>query len=239
MQTNIQTINELNLFDIDILTHCHVRVEDDWNYSNVVSSFSRLFYVKEGAASIICNGKQIPLVPGNVYLVPAGTCASYHCANGSYMNKLFFHISLLSAENHDLLADLPKNVYELPFAQVRCNQIFQLYSNPNYLTLLALRAILYETLVAFYRHFSFPIPEIKAYSPVTRNVMHFIQNHFSAALTIEQIAEANFVSKGYLCKLFKKETGISVGKYIDEQLFFRAKRLLLTKKRVYYPANLC
>lgn len=230
MQTNIQTIHVLNIFNLDILVHRHVRVEEDWNYSNIVSSFSRLYYVKEGAAEIYCNGKEIPLVPGNVYFVPAGACASYHCAKGSHMEKLFFHIALLSAENHDLLSDLPKEVFTLSFEQARCEQIFRLYSEPNYMTLLALRAILYETLVRFYIQFSFPVPEIKTYSPVTRNVMRFLQNHFSADLTIECIAEANFVSKSYLSKLFKKETGISIGKYIDDLAVFHAKKMLITEK---------
>ena len=168
MQTNIQTIHELNFFDLDILVHRHVRVEEDWNYSNVISYFSRLFYVKEGSASVICNGKHFSLVPGNVYLIPAGTCASYHCPKGSYMDKLFFHISLMSVENHDLLSDLPKSIYELPFTQVRCEQIFRLYSDPNYLTLLALRAILFETLVGFYTHFSFPIYYFNNERPVRK-----------------------------------------------------------------------
>lgn len=231
MQTNIQTIPELNLFDIDILTHCHVCVEEDWNYSNVVSSFSRLFYVREGAASILCNGRKILLLPGNVYLVPAGTCASYHCEKGGHLDKLFFHISLLSTDNHDLLSDLPHTIYELSFAQAGCEQIFRLYQAPSYQTLLTLRIILYQTLLEFYTHFSLPTPEMKTYSAVTQSVVRYIQNHFSIALTIDCIAEANFVSKGYLCKLFKKEIGISIGKYIDEQALFRAKRMLLTEKQ--------
>ena len=230
MQTNIQIMNELDIFDVDILTHCLVRVEDEWNYHNVVSSFSRLFYIEEGSSNILCNGKTVHLIPGNVYLVPAGTCACYCCASGGFMKKLFFHISLLSADSHDLLTDLPKGVYQLTFEQARCEQIFRLYGTQDYRSLLELRLILYQTLLAFYSRFSFPVPEMKNYSAITKNVMQFIQNRLNINLTVGEIAESHFVSKGYLCKLFKKETGISVGRYIDELVFFRAKKLLLTEK---------
>lgn len=54
----------------------------------------------------------------------------------------------------------------------------------------------------------------------------YIYAHIKERITIENLAEEFGVSAGYLSRLFKKETGVSVSAYIREQKIEIAKNLL-------------
>lgn len=54
----------------------------------------------------------------------------------------------------------------------------------------------------------------------------YIYSHIKERITIEDLADEFGVSAGYLSRLFKKETGISVSAYIREQKIEVAKNLL-------------
>ena len=58
------------------------------------------------------------------------------------------------------------------------------------------------------------------------DVANYIQQNLSSPITVENIAEALYMSRPYLSKKFKKETGISVSDFIHRQKIEEAKRLL-------------
>lgn len=63
------------------------------------------------------------------------------------------------------------------------------------------------------------------HSPVIRNVVNYISIHLSEKLTLTQLAEQYFVNPSYLSTLFKKEMGITVSSYINQQRMRLAVRL--------------
>ena len=67
--------------------------------------------------------------------------------------------------------------------------------------------------------------EIK--SKLLMDVANYIQQHLSSPVTVEEIAEALYMSRPYLSKKFKKETGLSVSEFIHRQKIEEAKRLLI------------
>lgn len=56
----------------------------------------------------------------------------------------------------------------------------------------------------------------------------YIENHLAEDLSLDTVASAIFVSKCYLCKIFKPFTGHSFSSYINEQRLVCARNLLLT-----------
>lgn len=54
----------------------------------------------------------------------------------------------------------------------------------------------------------------------------YIYSHIKERITIEDLSDALGVSSGYLSRLFKKETGVSVSAYIRRQKIDMAKNLL-------------
>ena len=74
--------------------------------------------------------------------------------------------------------------------------------------------------------------KMRRYSRSDTNSKHinackeYIYSHIKERITIEDLAEEFGVSAGYLSRLFKKQTGISVSAYIREQKIGIAKNLL-------------
>ncbi|MEG1774456.1 MAG: AraC family transcriptional regulator, partial [Oscillospiraceae bacterium] len=58
------------------------------------------------------------------------------------------------------------------------------------------------------------------------DVLEYIQKNLAAPLSLDLLAEQFFLSKYYLCRLFREETGFSVGDYIIRCRIQRACALL-------------
>ena len=59
-----------------------------------------------------------------------------------------------------------------------------------------------------------------------RRMLHFIENHLSEELSVEELSEQFFISKYHMMRLFKKETGQSVYDYLTERRLFFARELI-------------
>ena len=62
----------------------------DWNWKNVNSPFTRLYYITEGTAQIQLSGGIQILKPNYLYFIPAFTIHSYIC--NSYFCHYYLHI---------------------------------------------------------------------------------------------------------------------------------------------------
>ena len=69
---------------------------------------------------------------------------------------------------------------------------------------------------------------MKNYSPIVQKVIVTIDTDLSADLSLSSLAENQNVSAGYLCTLFKKETGKTLIEYIREKRINHACHLLAT-----------
>ena len=69
---------------------------------------------------------------------------------------------------------------------------------------------------------------IKNYSPIVQKVIVTIDADLSADLSLSTLAEKQNVSAGYLCTLFKRETGKTLIEYIREKRISHACHLLAT-----------
>ena len=72
----------------------YVRHNGDWNWQNVSSPFTRIYYVTEGEAMIHFIDKSIRLTANHLYIVPAHTEHSYEC------HGVFSHYYLHMFEQH-------------------------------------------------------------------------------------------------------------------------------------------
>lgn len=66
-----------------------------------------------------------------------------------------------------------------------------------------------------------------AYSRTVTNAIAFVHSHYAdAELSLNDIADSLHISVGYLCALFKQETGVTLKNYITDVRIEAAKRLL-------------
>jgi len=56
---------------------------------------------------------------------------------------------------------------------------------------------------------------------------NYIFNHIFEKITIDELAELVHLNPTYLSQVFKKETGVSLGKYILNEKLNEAKRMLI------------
>lgn len=67
-----------------------------------------------------------------------------------------------------------------------------------------------------------------------RNAQHlekacrYIQHHLAEDLTLDKVAANVYISKCYLCQMFKPATGQTFSEYVTQQRMIRARNLLLT-----------
>ena len=244
MQINLKNRPDLNNFSLDIIFNQYVSVGSDWNHENCTSFFSRLYYIESGCGRLYHNGKETLLLPGNIYFIPTGTCFSYHCTDETTMKKLFFHLLLIyTKEQHDIFSDIAPGIYSITADEANSYNIFKLYHNDDYSSLLSLKSIIFNTLGAFYDKYNWNNVEIKQYSRTVHKIMEYIQTHLSMSLTIKEIADALFLSEGTISKVFKTEKGITIGEYIDTLIFTKANHLLLkddyTLKDISHELGFC
>ena len=65
-------------------------------------------------------------------------------------------------------------------------------------------------------------------SRTVSQVVEFINLHYSERLSLDRLAETFYVSKYYMMRLFKQETGYTIGTYIAQKRLLLAKELLLS-----------
>ena len=58
--------------------------------------------------------------------------------------------------------------------------------------------------------------------------------HFSGDLYLDDVAKAVFLSPGYLCRIFKSETGYSFKEYLHKLRIEKAQQLILDTDYKYY-----
>lgn len=210
-------------FEIEIEHAAYARLDSKWKSRNVCDPFSRLYYVKSGEGYVVCNGEKIMLTPGNIYLIPSETVFDYGC--DGRLEKMFFHIYINTLERYDLLANVNK-ICQVPFAATEFDDLKKCMESGDYMKLIRLKQIIYDTMLRMTEKYGFKGVPIKQYSDGVKKAMEYIHHHTRIDLNTELVSEKVFISKSKLRKDFKQETGVPIGKYIDDMVFFKAKRLL-------------
>ena len=68
----------------------------------------------------------------------------------------------------------------------------------------------------------------------------YIQTHYQNKLTLDEIASKTYLSKTYLCSIFKKETGETITNYINKVRIEKSKLLFSDEKlSIVQIANMC
>ena len=67
-------------------------------------------------------------------------------------------------------------------------------------------------------------------SPIVRKIYQYIQLHFDSPITLRILADYLHMNCSYLSSLFKKETGITLSTYIQQEKIREARRLLKGSK---------
>lgn len=223
----------------------------DWNWKQVSSPFTRLYYVTKGCARIVFPDKVQELTPGHLYLIPAFTTHSYECeglfehyyihiyedaqSDSGFLDDFNFPIEM-SATEIDLL--LFQRLCEIN-PTMRLQQSNPMSYDNNLMLLQSIaknkqrilcdrvesRGILYQLIARFLKD-----AQLKSETADDRiqKCLNYIRKNINQNIKIDMLAEIVCLSRDHLIRLFKKETRLTPIQYISIKKMEKAQLLLVS-----------
>ncbi|TXE07235.1 helix-turn-helix transcriptional regulator [Seonamhaeicola algicola] len=246
MQQNLHHIK------LDLLHVGYAKLNQNWNYNNVISPFTRLFYVTTGNAKAYHNNIEFNLRPGFMYLIPSYTYNRYKCDKYHEQYYVGFFeetsngLSIYNLKNfkYEVKASISdvqyfKRLMELnpdmavtnsdPKAYVNqsLKESFQKKdNNTSYSKQLETHGILSVLLSRF-----IDANTTKHTTNTKTNferVLIYITEHLHEELTVKSLANFCHLSTDHFSRVFLENFGIRPLKYIQTKRVERAQLLLLT-----------
>ncbi|MGQ1787223.1 MULTISPECIES: AraC family transcriptional regulator [unclassified Saccharicrinis] len=238
----------------DIKVHIYnaskIKVGTEWNYSNIVSPFSRIYLITGGEGVIMPKNKMHQLKAGYLYLIPSYTLCSYHCVEPISQYYLHFSHKLsdgvkifdrISIKNEVRATDLDYALFQR-LLEINPNIALK-YSDPNIyehrnwsvndFTSTSNSAQL-ETIGILKQLFSRFIEtdlkkevSLKTQYKLT-NVFRHISTNLHRDIKLEELAEIACCSKDHFSRQFKKITHMLPNDYINIKRIEKAQELLIT-----------
>ena len=243
-----QSIDQLHLLILNVGLAIH---NADWNWKNVNSPFTRLYYVTEGAARILLPTGIQELKPDHLYLVPSFTTHSYLC--DTHFVHYYLHIYEDHQSESSILEDfsfpteIPAGDLELPLIKRLCgiNPTMQLpQSDPtsydNNPTLIKniiknkqrtfcdkveSRGIVYQLMARFLKDAQ---PKTEINDDRIQKVLSYIRKNIYKTIDIDSLAAISCLSKDHFIRLFKKEINNTPLQYINQKKIEKAQLILIT-----------
>ena len=222
-----QVLESAGALRLDIHSGSYVNLDERWHNTRRCSPYTRLYFVESGEGFVRVAGKKIMLEPGYVYMIPSGVEFDYGCPRK--LTKLYFHITLTALEGLDLLAQAGQ-VCRASWSRAEFEQLLTSVRAKDYVGAMQLNMLLYRAVVECLRsqpELSMPVAQ---YSSAVEMAMQYIRANVRMGLTAQEVAHALFLSESGLRKRFREETGMTLGQYMDDLLFVRARQLLAQER---------
>ncbi len=227
IERNIWLEQKLNDIHIRVVVSGYARLDKGWhnpNYKEQVNTYHTMYYVKNGKGRLVYNGTEYKMVPGKMYFVPMGLPLFYSCDDR--LDKVYFHIEIEG--DRDLNARLKSNkVTQIPVSQKKIDEIYNAYEGKTYRDVLFIRKTLLEDVIKVFFKNNDATSSMMVYSDLITDAIKYIKENLYVSTSIHTLAKELNVSEYTLQKLFKKEVGKSVDKFIDELVMTEANTIVL------------
>jgi len=221
-----RTLHELlNKVQLHILSNGYAKIQKGWKEQANPPSYSRLYYVLDGEATISAKGcDPIMLSKGHCYLIPSDFPFDYFCT--TFIELVFFQIKLCAVDGIDLLGNCQKPL-ETPINTSNISTYTDLiYKSGNLVESLKIKQEIFGMLFQLMTEFNILLVKNK-YSAQVKNALEYIDSHLSIQLSISEIAANVYMAPSSLCRDFKRDTQMTIGQYMHKSIMGRAEQLLL------------
>lgn len=213
------TVSRLRL---RLLTAGCARVHAPWQGTVNAPPFSRLYFILDGAFRIIgADGQETKLAAPRLWLVPAGYSFRFHCADT--MEHVYFHLRLTAVDELDLLSAVP---YPLSATRNSASDPRSLLGNGAITESMACLSGVYSALHTILTENHITLHS-RQYSPPIRRALEVIHARPSLRLSVAEIAGEAHLAPSTLARNFRRETGMSVGAYLDSLIMQQAEQLVV------------
>ncbi len=224
--------------------------DEDSEYIDIVSPFSRMYLITEGNGHLIIGNRKIILEPGFLYLIPSFTSCTYYFNAGLSHYYTHFNIDnpnglspyhLYSIANKIISNELDRNLFDrllqidpdlqLPHHHPNVYQTklwltkkVNYHSASQYFETIGILKQLFSRFLGQEQNTS--VSALMKYNIQT--VLLFIQNNLKNEISVIELAEQACFSKDHFSKIFKSITGMAPCDYIIRKRIERSQFLLLT-----------
>lgn len=211
----------------------------DWHYH----SFHKILVFLSGHASYVIEGQSYALEPGDVVLVPRGCIHRPELQPGMAYERYILYIApdflrRISSPETDLgiCFHLASEQYSYVLRPNREERLLRLLEelrttleSPGYGQDLLGQALLLQFLVAITRDLDGN--QLRYVTSATCDekivaILKYLNLHLTEPLSIDNLSRQFYISKYYMMRRFKAETGYTIHSYLTE------KRLLLARERI-------
>lgn len=220
--------------------HIQLSQNDTWSMSRLhFHDFFELLLPLTSPGNIFVNDQVYPLQRGTLYLIGENTLHRT-IANG-FHSRYVLHISRkalneLSTPQTDFTQFTKDSFRCVNLNEAQMNQFIELFqclsrnrNDGSFGSDIRQMTALLDLLVQ-----AAPILNVSTSSESIRSkdynriapILDYIQDNLTEPLTLDQISGKFFISKHYLCRIFKAATGFSVMEYIIYSRILRARQLL-------------
>jgi AraC-like DNA-binding protein len=238
----------------------YVKLDQHWNYNNVLSPYYRLYYIDEGEGSILGNLGKVDLEPGYMYIIPSYTLCNLNCRD--YLSQYYIHffeesphgISLfqkdrivkkIKADEMDI-ANFKRMLQINPGRGInRSNdpKVYEKYvfykgyeehnNMQNISVFVETQGIIMQLLSKFLSGWRFSEKDSTTLPSKIIDAIGYIQMNLKENLTIAFLAKRANQDEDYFSKLFLNHTGLRPISFIHEKRIERAQYLITTTDMSY------
>lgn len=245
MKTELESVN------ISVLNIGQACIRHSWGGRDLSSPFARLYYVRNGKATLFLPKEEVEMKPGYMYLVPQFMPHSYVCEPGFEFYYMFVYERY--GEGIDLF-----DMYSFPL-EVKANEAAELLFQ-NYCNLYPQLSLPYQSAEDFnshpaYRDYAVRYARMERYEKMQlqglvwivtsyfmkhasksmdemderiRKVMRHVKANVEKEFTLEELSAIACVTKAHLGRLFRETLGTSPIQFVIRTKIQCAQRMLMT-----------
>lgn len=241
------TTDKLLMLNVGHATH-----RGDWNFRDINSPFTRIYYVTEGTGWVTFDTGTHELLPGNMYIIPAFTRHSDSCSG--LFRHYYIHIyedvtsgeGIIDSyefpfgiEGHQLDATLfealcehnsamalkhpDPSVYDTGSGLIECVRVNR--NRPVWDRMESI-GIICQLLGRFIRHAR---PKYQSTDPRVRQAIAIVNRGSSERVRVESIAADVGLSVDHLIRLFRRDLGCTPAQFIIDKKMMKAKLMLASE----------
>lgn len=214
-------------------------IRTDYHYHE----FCKLLFLISGSGSYAVEGQRYHLLPGDIVTLNAGCVHRPELAQDTAYERLIIYISPDFLHTHSVPSYSLEQCFSdnhghvLRLTDIRKKQLFDLadrlereLSSDHPGKEILCTSLLLQILVfsCRFRHpYSLPAPvRLLPSDPVIQAIVSYLDSCSAEQLSIDKLAEQFFLSKYYMMRRFREQTGTTIHAYLLERRLFLARELL-------------
>ena len=215
----------LNTYSVGLVEHREVGEEWNdvvWNSRHFQIQYHRLYLLTSGKARLRLINKEIELVPGRIYFIPAFSVAHSHIEGK--MDKYYIHFQVDSPffEMYRYLTD-KFSIEAGAETEFLFKTVLENYNDGSYAARMKVQGAMNLLMSEFAREMSLDRGGITKFEPV----LSYINSHYTENIPLSKLAELMNISTMYFSNYFKRVFNISPKQYILNKRLTESQRLLL------------